>query len=127
VWFKLWGNVTMNPVSALTGATLDRILADELVRGFCSAVMAEAQALGAVIGLPIEQTPEQRHAVTAKLGAVRTSMLQDLQSSRALEIDALLGSVREIGQRLGRPTPMLDALLGLVRLMAQERNLYPRR
>jgi 2-dehydropantoate 2-reductase len=126
VWFKLWGNVTMNPVSALTGATLDHILADDLVRGFCSAVMAEAQALGAAIGLPIAQTPEQRHAVTAKLGAVRTSMLQDLQAGRALEIDALVAAVREIGQRLGQPTPSLDALLGLVRLMAQERGLYPR-
>lgn len=125
VWFKLWGNVTMNPVSALTGATLDRILGDELVRGFCSAVMAEAHALGAAIGLPIEQTPEQRHAVTAQLGAVRTSMLQDLQAGRALEIDALVTAVREIGVRLQRPTPMLDALLGLVRLMAQERGLYP--
>lgn len=125
VWFKLWGNLTMNPVSALTGATLDRILADELVRSCCSAVMAEAQALGAAIGLPIGQTPEQRHAVTAKLGAVRTSMLQDLQAGRALEIDALVGAVREIGVRLGRPTPMLDALMGLVRLMARERGLYP--
>jgi 2-dehydropantoate 2-reductase len=126
VWFKLWGNVTMNPVSALTGATLDHILADDLVRGFCSGVMSEAQAIGAAIGLPIEQTPEQRHAVTAKLGAVRTSMLQDLQAGRALEIDALLASVREIGVRLQHPTPMLDALLGLVRLMARERGLYPR-
>ncbi len=125
VWFKLWGNVTMNPVSALTGATLDRILADELVRGFCSAVMAEAQVLGAAIGVPIGQTPEQRHAVTARLGAVRTSMLQDLQAGRALEIDALLSSVHEIGRRLGQPTPMLDALLGLVRLMARERGLHP--
>jgi 2-dehydropantoate 2-reductase len=126
VWFKLWGNVTMNPVSALTGATLDQILADELVRGFCSGVMSEAQAIGAALGLPIEQTPEQRHAVTAKLGPVRTSMLQDLQAGRALEIDALLASVREIGVRLQHPTPMLDALLGLVRLLARERGLYPR-
>ena len=76
--------------------------------------------------ITIEQSPEQRHAVTAKLGAVRTSMLQDLQAGRALEIDALLASVREIGVRLQRPTPMLDALLGLVRLMARERGLYPR-
>lgn len=124
VWFKLWGNVTMNPVSALTGATLDQILADDLVRGFCSGVMAEAQALGAAIGLPIAQTPEQRHAVTMKLGAVRTSMLQDLQAGRAMEIDALVAAVREIGQRLQKPTPLLDALLGLVRLMARERGLY---
>ena len=62
IWFKLWGNMTINPVSALTGATADRILDDALVRGFVSAVMLEAQALGTAIGLPIEQTPAQRHA-----------------------------------------------------------------
>ncbi len=126
VWFKLWGNMTMNPVSALTGATLDRILDDDLVRGFASGVMAEAQQLGATLGLPIAQAPEERHAVTRKLGAVRTSMLQDLDAGRALEIDALLGAVHEIGRRLGRPTPMLDGLLGLVRLLARQRGLYPR-
>jgi 2-dehydropantoate 2-reductase len=124
VWFKLWGNVTMNPVSALTGATLDQILDDDLVRGFCSGVMAEAQALGALIGLPITQTPEERHAVTAKLGAVRTSMLQDTLAGRPLEIDALVTAVHEIGRRLRQPTPQLDALLGLVRLMARGRGLY---
>jgi 2-dehydropantoate 2-reductase len=125
VWFKLWGNMTMNPVSALTGATLDRILADPLVRDFCSRVMLEAQAIGTAIGLPITQSPEARHAVTAKLGAVRTSMLQDLQAGRALEIDALVAAVREMGLRLGHSTPHLDALLGLVRLLAQSRTPSP--
>ena len=125
VWFKLWGNMTMNPVSALTGATADRVLDDPLVRGFISAVMLEAQAIGAAIGLPIEQTPAQRHEVTRKLGAFKTSMLQDVEAGRPLELDALVGAVREIGQRLGLATPNVDALLGLTRLMARQRGLYP--
>ena len=126
VWFKLWGNMTMNPVSALTGATSDRILDDPLVRGFNSAVMREAQAIGAGFGIPIAQDPEERHAVTRKLGSFKTSMLQDAEAGRPLELDALLGAVREIGQHLGLPTPHIDALFGLVRLMAQQRGLYPR-
>ena len=125
VWFKLWGNMTMNPVSALTGAPCDRILDDPLVRGFCSAVMLEAQAIGAAIGIPIDQDPEQRHAVTRKLGSFKTSMLQDLLAGRPLEIDALVAAVREIGVHLKLPTPSIDALLGLTRLMARERGLYP--
>ena len=125
VWFKLWGNLTFNPISALTGATGDRILDDPLVRAFCSAVMVEAQAVGAAFGIAIEQSPEDRHAVTRKLGAFKTSMLQDVQAGRPLEIDALVAAVREIAQHLGIATPNIDALLGLVRLMARERGLYP--
>jgi 2-dehydropantoate 2-reductase len=124
LWFKLWGNMTMNPVSALTQASCDRILDDPLVRGFCSAVMREANAIGAHFGCAIDQTPDQRHEVTRKLGAFKTSMLQDLEAGRALEIDALVGAVREIGQHLGLATPNVDALLGLVRLLGQSRGLY---
>ena len=124
VWFKLWGNMTMNPISALTGATCDRILDDPLVRAFCSAVMLEAQAIGAAFGIAIDQRPEERHAVTRKLGAFKTSMLQDLEAGRPLEIDALLGAVREIGAHVGVATPNVDALFGLVRLMAATR-LHP--
>ena len=124
VWFKLWGNMTMNPISALTGAPCDRILDDPLVRGFCSAVMLEAQAIGAAFGIPIDQRPEERHAVTRKLGSFKTSMLQDALAGRPLEIDALVGAVREIGAHLGLATPNIDALFGLVRLMASERGLY---
>lgn len=125
IWYKLWGNMTMNPVSALTGVTCDRILDDPLVRGFCSAVMREAQAIGQQMGCTIDQHPEDRHAVTRKLGAFKTSMLQDVEAGRPLEIDALVGAVHEMGQHLGLATPNIDALFGLVRLMAQGRGLYP--
>ena len=124
IWFKLWGNLTMNPISALTGATTDRILDDDLVRGFVSAVMLEAKAIGEKLGLPIDQQPEDRHAVTRKLGAFKTSMLQDVEAGKPLEIDALVGAVRELGQITHTPTPHTDTLLGLVRLMARTRGLY---
>nr|3GHY_A Chain A, Ketopantoate reductase protein [Ralstonia solanacearum MolK2]3GHY_B Chain B, Ketopantoate reductase protein [Ralstonia solanacearum MolK2] len=125
IWFKLWGNMTMNPVSVLTGATCDRILDDPLVSAFCLAVMAEAKAIGARIGCPIEQSGEARSAVTRQLGAFKTSMLQDAEAGRGpLEIDALVASVREIGLHVGVPTPQIDTLLGLVRLHAQTRGLY---
>jgi 2-dehydropantoate 2-reductase len=124
IWYKLWGNMTINPVSAITGATADRILADPLVRSFCSAAMAEAQAIGARIGCPIDQNPEDRHTITAKLGVFKTSMLQDAQSGRPIELDALVGVVREIGQRLGLATPNIDALYGLARLFGQVHGFY---
>ncbi|MDZ4281956.1 MAG: 2-dehydropantoate 2-reductase [Hydrogenophaga sp.] len=125
VWYKLWGNMTVNPVSALTGATTDRILGDELVRGFISSVMLEAKAIGAKIGIPIDQQPEDRHAVTLKLGAFKTSMLQDVQAKKPVELDSLVTAVRELGQLTGVPTPFTDALLGLSRLQAQTLGLYP--
>ena len=124
VWFKLWGNMTMNPVSAITGATTDKILDDELTREFCSNVMREAQAIGEKIGIPIAQTPDERHAITRKLGAMKTSMLQDVEANKNIELDALVAAVREIGQRVGVATPHTDAMLGLTRLMAQGRGLY---
>lgn len=123
VWFKLWGNMTMNPVSVLTGATCDRILDDPLVYRFCLDVMAEASRIGAAIGCPIAQSGEDRSQVTRKLGAFKTSMLQDAEAGRTLEIDALVASVREIGERVDIRTPNLDALLGLVRLHAQTHGL----
>jgi 2-dehydropantoate 2-reductase len=116
IWLKLWGNMTMNPVSALTGATLDRILDEPMVRRFVSAAMLEATAIGDRIGLSVGMTPEDRHAITRKLGAVRTSMLQDVQAGRAIELDALTASVSELGLRIGIETPNIDALLGMTRL-----------
>jgi 2-dehydropantoate 2-reductase len=125
IWYKLWGNMTVNPVSAITGATTDRILDDELVRGFISHVMLEAKAIGERIGIPIAQEPEDRHAVTRKLGAFKTSMLQDVQAGKPVELDALVGAVRELGQLTGVATPFTDALLGLSRLHASGLGLYP--
>jgi len=123
-WYKLWGNMTVNPVSAITGATTDRILDDELVRGFISSVMLEAREIGARIGIPIEQTPQDRHQVTRKLGAFKTSMLQDVEAGRPVELDALVTVVRELGQLTGVPTPFTDVLLGLSRLHARVHGLY---
>lgn len=125
IWFKLWGNMTMNPLSAITGATTDRLLADADVRGFVSSVMLEARDIGSRLGLPIEQSPEDRHAVTAKLGAFRTSMLQDVDAGRETELDALVGAVQELGQLTGVATPCTDALMGLTRLRLQVLGLYP--
>jgi len=125
VWYKLWGNMTMNPVSALTGATTDRVLDDELVRAYCSTAMREAATVGERIGCAVSESPEDRHAVTRKLGTFKTSMLQDVESGRALELDALVGAVREIGQRVQVPTPAIDALFALTRLFARVRGLYP--
>jgi 2-dehydropantoate 2-reductase len=124
-WYKLWGNLVMNPVSALTGATADRILDDALVRAFCNAAMGEAAAIGALIGCGIDQSPDDRNAVTRKLGAFKTSMLQDAEAKRPLELDAIVGAVAEIGRRLQVPTPNIDTLLGLARLFARVRGLYP--
>lgn len=124
IWYKLWGNMTVNPISALTGATTDLIMGDELVRGFVSSVMLEAKEIGARIGLPIEQQPEDRHAVTRKLGAFKTSMLQDVEAGKAVELDALVTVVKELGGLTGVATPFTDALLGLARLQARVRGLY---
>jgi len=124
IWYKLWGNLTMNPVSALTGATIDRVLDDPLVRTFCSAAMREAAAIGARIGCAIAQSPEDRHAITRKLGAFKSSMLQDVEAGRPLELDAIVGVVHEMAQRLSIDTPAIDALLGLARLFGRVRGLY---
>jgi 2-dehydropantoate 2-reductase len=125
VWYKLWGNMTINPISALTGATSDKILNDPNLLGFVSAVMLEAKAIGAAMGIAIDQQPEDRHVVTRKLGAFKTSMLEDVQAKRAVELDALVGAVQELGQITEVPTPFTDALMGLARLQAQELGLYP--
>jgi len=124
IWYKLWGNMTVNPVSALTGATTDLILDDPLVRDFISRVMYEARDIGARIGIPIAQQPEDRHAVTRKLGAFKTSMLQDVEAGRPVELDALVTVVRELGTLTGVPTPYTDTLLGLARLHARVQGLY---
>ncbi|MEO7107805.1 MAG: 2-dehydropantoate 2-reductase [Rhodoferax sp.] len=124
IWYKLWGNMTVNPISALTGATTDLIMDDELVRNFVSTVMLEAKEIGNRIGIPIDQQPSDRHQVTRKLGAFKTSMLQDVEAGKAVELDALVTVVKELGSLTGVATPFTDALLGLSRLQARVRGLY---
>jgi 2-dehydropantoate 2-reductase len=123
IWYKLWGNLTMNPVSAITGATTDAILTDPLLRQFCTTIMLEAAAIGKALGCDITQAPEDRHAVTAKLGAFKTSMLQDAIAGRALELDSIITVVHEIAQRLNMAAPNIDALLGLSRVFARSHGL----
>ena len=125
IWYKLWGNMTMNPISAVTGATCDRILDDPPVSAFVLRVMREAQAIGAEIGLSIGERGEDRNQVTRRLGAFKTSMLQDAEAGRPIELDQLLGAPMEIARHLGMPTPNLDALYGLTRLFARTHGLYP--
>lgn len=124
VWFKLWGNLTMNPVSVLTGATMDRILDDELVAAFVRQAMEEAARIGAAIGCPIEADVDERIAVTRRLGATRTSMLQDAEAHRPIELDPLVTAVHQLGRRFELPTPAIDTLLGLTRLAGRTRGLY---
>ncbi len=124
IWYKLWGNMTMNPISAVTGATCDRVLDDPLVSEFVLRVMAEAKNIGARIDCQIDERGEDRNQVTRSLGAFKTSMLQDAEAGRAIELDQLLAAPREIGLKLGVPTPNLDALFGLTRLFGQTRGLY---
>jgi 2-dehydropantoate 2-reductase len=124
IWFKLWGNMTANPISALTGATMDRVLDDELVTGFTHSIMLEAKEIGARIGIPINQTPAERHVITRKLGAFKTSMLQDIEAGKPVELDALVTAVKELGELTQVPTPFTNALLGLARLQAQVKGLY---
>ena len=125
IWYKLWGNLTLNPVSAITGATIDRVLADPLALAFCSAAMREASTIGARIGCEVTQSPEDRHAVTRRLGRFKSSMQHDVEAGRGIELDAIVGVVREIAQRLDIATPNIDALFGLTRVFAQVRGLYP--
>lgn len=123
IWYKLWGNMTMNPVSALTLATADRMLADTTLKPFILACMAEAAEIGAAIGCPIAESGEDRMAVTARLGAFKTSMLQDVETGRTIELEALVGAPREIGRRVGVATPNIDTLYALTRMMAESRGL----
>jgi 2-dehydropantoate 2-reductase len=125
IWFKLLGNMTHNPVSAMTGATIDRILDDRLVSNFCVKAMAEAAKVGAKFGCPMTDSCEERNESARKLGKFKTSMLQDAEAKKGLELDALVGVVCEIGKNVGEPTPFIDALFGLARLFGRVQGLYP--
>jgi len=118
-WYKLWGNATINPLSALTRSTADKLLADPVLRAFMAEAMDELAAVGAAVGCPVAETAEDRMAVTERLGAFRSSMLQDVESERPIELEALLGAPREIARRAGVPTPRLDLLYAMTRVLAE--------
>jgi len=123
IWYKLWGNATINPMSALTRASCDRILADAECRAWMLEGMVELAAIGAAVGCPISESGEERMAVTARLGAFKTSMLQDVEAGRPIELEALLGAPREIALTYSIPTPALDRLYGVTKLMAESLGL----
>jgi 2-dehydropantoate 2-reductase len=120
IWVKLWGNLAFNPISALTGSTLEDIVADAGTRGVAEAMMREAEAIGAALGVRFPVDVDQRITGAGRVGAHKTSMLQDLERRRPLEIDALVTAVQELGRMTRTPTPTIDTVLALVsRLAAQ--------
>lgn len=118
VWTKLWGNMSMNPLSALTRSGTAKMLANAEVRELCVRMMEEMQICAQRLDLKIAITPAERIAVTQKLGDFKTSMLADLEAGRPLELDPQLGAVVEIAQLLEIPTPFLRLVLGLTRLIS---------
>lgn len=125
IWLKLWGNLCFNPISALTHATLDVVATEPGTRGLARSMMLEAQEIGEKLGVHFRVDVERRINGAAGVGAHRTSMLQDLDKGRPLEIDALLTAVQEMGRLTGTRTPFIDAVLGLVQQMASVKGLYP--
>jgi 2-dehydropantoate 2-reductase len=123
VWEKLLGNVNINPVSALTGGTVLDILDSPELRQLCAAIFTEAAEVGARLGIPTAMSADERLDVARRLGAFRSSMLQDSDRGRRLETDAIVGAVRELARRTGVPTPALDAVDGL--LSMRERVRHP--
>lgn len=118
IWVKLWGNLSFNPISALTGATLAAICANDGTRAVARAMMVEAEAVAKALGIKFPIDVDKRIAGAAEVGEHKTSMLQDLELGRPMEIDALVTAVQELGTLTGHPTPTIDTVLGLVRLRA---------
>ena len=123
IWFKLWGNLSMNPISLLTSATSDRILDDPLVRRLCVSMMEEAARIGAALGLEGAGSIENMIGRIRDLGSFKMSMLQDVERDRPIELDALLTVTHDIGKLAGVPTPFIDSVLGLARLRAASLGL----
>ena len=119
IWLKLWGNVSFNPVSVLTLATLEQMCEDEGSRGVVATIMTEAEAVGKAVGVKFKIDVETRIGWAADVGAHKTSMLQDLEQGRPMETDALVGTVAEMGRMVGVATPTIDTILSLVRLRAR--------
>ena len=125
IWLKLWGNVCYNPVSVLTGTDTRRMLDDPHLYALFVAMMREAAAVGNALGLDLSGSVEDRIAMTRKLGGIKTSMLQDAEAGRPIELDAIVASTIEVAQMVGVPTPFNDTVFGLVRVRAANLGLYP--
>ena len=119
VWLKLWGNLTFNPISALSRATLASICGYPPSRAVAVAMMSEAQTIANQLGITFRVPLEKRIAGAARVGHHKTSMLQDVENARALEIDALLGSVVELARLTNTPTPHIDTVYALTKLLAK--------
>jgi 2-dehydropantoate 2-reductase len=124
IWVKLWGNLSFNPISALTPATLEVLCTDPGTRGVARAMMLEAQTIAQTLGIKFPIDVDRRIDGGAAVGAHRTSMLQDLDAGRPMEIDALVSAVQELGRLTDTPTPTIDTVLALVRLRAKSAGLY---
>lgn len=120
LWIKLWGNLSFNPISALTGASLEAICTDPATRAVARAMMLEAQTLAEHLGVKFPIDVERRIAGAAAVGAHKTSMLQDLERGRRLETDALVAAVAELGRLVGVATPILDTVLALIELRVRQ-------
>jgi len=124
IWKKLWGNVCFNPVSALTLATMDVMASEPGSREVCRRMMQESKDVAEKLGVEFRVSIEERLDGVVKVGPHKTSMLQDLEAGRALEIDALVTSVQELGREVGVPTPTIDVVLALVQQRARLAGLY---
>lgn len=123
-WVKLLGNVSFNPVSALTLATADRMIADPLLKGYMIAVMREVLAIGRAVGVDADIDPEARIDMARALGVFKTSMLQDMEAGKPLEIDGLLTGTLDIAKQAGVSAPVTESLLGLIRVRAGGTGQY---
>lgn len=124
IWVKLWGNLCFNPISALTHATLDVVATEKGTRSVARAMMVEAQAIGEKLGVRFGVDVDRRIDGAAAVGAHRTSMLQDLEKGRPMEIDALVTAVQEMGRMVEVPTPTIDVVLALVQQRARVAGCY---
>jgi 2-dehydropantoate 2-reductase len=120
IWVKLWGNLAFNPISALTRATLADICGYPLTRELARAMMAEGQAIAERLDIQFPVSIEQRIAGAEQVGAHKTSMLQDIETGRPTEVDALVGAVAELGRLVGVPTPHIDAIYAGVKLLERQ-------
>jgi 2-dehydropantoate 2-reductase len=125
IWVKLWGNLSFNPISALTHATLDVLCTDVGTRDIARKMMLEGQSIAEKLGVKFPIDVERRIDGGALVGAHRTSMLQDLDQGRPMEIDALVASVQELGRITNTPTPTIDIVLSLIKLRAKFASYKP--